>query len=529
MGNKQKEHKPFFYNVHTHTFNFNHVHAKFLKGIIPLHPIVTLMLLFLVAVWLWVLNSCYTSIVWLCTIISIVLAVFIILNGLVIYIAIFQPKINRLLRSTIVLTLIKYMAKISAKKYDSIARFINLILHSYDPKAGKMKSQREIFNRLQSYYPSTTKFVVLSMDMDYMVNCNKPKNHNYGEQLVDLEEMKEQKKYADIIYPFVHTDPRRVKDDQNFNQSGKPFIEIMKKYLLDKTFSGIKIYPALGYFPFDLRLKPVYDFALEYDIPITTHCSIGPVYYRGKLKTLRNEGYYNHKSNAFIHPFTGNVLEGKNGKEFSPHFTHPLNYYCLMNEPELLAQYWNKCERSFNNNIAAEYNAEELRKYRKLKINLAHFGGGESWKKYLDDPWLPERATSLTINKSLMHRKNGDWVHEHVGVNIKDLNAHSWHCIISDMIGLKDKTTGKSVFPNLYSDIAYNLSDKELLPLLKVRLETNADFALKTMFGTDFFMVSTQASEREITMNIRSYIGEQNFETIAVKNPQKFLSTKHIN
>jgi hypothetical protein len=41
-----------------------------------------------------------------------------------------------------------------------------------------------------------------------------------------------------------------------------------------------------------------------------------------------------------------------------------------------------------------------------------------------------------------------------------------------------------------------------------------------------FFMVSTKATERKITMNVRSYLGEDNFKKIAKRNPTNFLASK---
>ncbi len=63
-------------------------------------------------------------------------------------------------------------------------------------------------------------------------------------------------------------------------------------------------------------------------------------------------------------------------------------------------------------------------------------------------------------------------------------------------------------------------------PLLKIRLETNKIARKKILFGTDFFMVSMKASEREITMKLRAHIGEENFRQISKINPYNFLESK---
>jgi len=409
------------------------------------------------------------------------------------------------------------MAKLSPKSYDSFERYANLVLHSYDPKNARVKSQEEILNKLQSYYPKHTKFVILTMDMDYMVNCSKPQNNKFEEQLQEVRKLKGNS-YKNTIYPFIHADPRRLEDD-------KDYFETFKEHITSRSFQGIKIYPALGYFPFDRRLKKVYDLALEYNLPITTHCSIGPVFYRGKLSTLEGEAYYDDKKEEFMHPFTNNILEGKNAKEFTPHFTHPLNYYCLMGMPDKLLEYWQKCDKK--SGYQTDYKSEDLRKYKDLKFCLGHYGGSEEWGKYLKDPWLPGRGSALTVNNELVHKPGGRWIHKQNGEEPEEAIPHSWHSIISDMLSKKDEDENIS-FRNLYSDISYNLLKTDLLPLLKVRLEANPNIAKKLLFGTDFYMVSTEASERQITMTIRSHIGEDNFARISWKNPLRFLKSNLI-
>ncbi len=547
----EQENKLPFINTHTHIFNFDHVNNHFLKGMIPWFVTVLLTLIFfglLAGLYFfvnWIFNWSFWGIPRDYLLLTRILASVVIAGILItwvltpiyfiLYISYFRPRLNWLLRTAYFKKFINAIRNISHRRFPSFERYTNIILHSYDFAKNRVKTQEEIFNRLQSYYPSKTKFVALSMDLDYMVNCKKPEGKFYHDQLKELALLTKKSKE---LYPFIHADPRRL---ANKNEN---YYETIKEYIVDGTFSGIKIYPAVGYFPFDLRLKPVYDLALEYNIPIMTHCSIGPVYYRGSLSTLRDDGYY--ENGKFIHPFTGNELHGRNGKQFSPHFTHPLNYYCLMNEPEKLSVFWQKCDKVFGINSKDEYEPESLKKYRNLKFCLGHFGGSGEWEKFLDDPWLPSAATSLNIDGDLLHMPNGKWVHTYPGADVSKLTPHSWHSIISDMICKRpenktQQNNGRSDtisidnyedtfhFPYLYSDISYNLSNEEMYPLLKIRLESNKLLAEKILFGTDFFMVSTKASERRITMKVRSYIGEDNFRKISGYNPPVFLSTAITN
>jgi hypothetical protein len=131
------------------------------------------------------------------------------------------------------------------------------------------KSQNDRINILNRDYTKEFPYVLLSMDMEYM-DADDP-YERFPVQLEKLQAIKADAKYRDKIFPFIFADPRP-----------KNVASIVKQYLTDKSspFQGIKLYPALGYFPFDKNLKEVYQFAVDYDIPIVTHCIIGDVYKR---------------------------------------------------------------------------------------------------------------------------------------------------------------------------------------------------------------------------------------------------------
>jgi hypothetical protein len=46
----------------------------------------------------------------------------------------------------------------------------------------------------------------------------------------------------------------------------------------------------------------------------------------------------------------------------------------------------------------------------------------------------------------------------------------------------------------------------------------------KTLFGSDFYMVQQDVSERAFSLNIRAALGEADFKLIAEDNPKRFLS-----
>ena len=531
--------EPPFYNCHTHIFNFEHVNSGFLKGMIPLWlGLVALVLAALSGCFIYEIISQFLSLNWILQVLKGLLAIVLlgisVLLLLVFLFSVFPINIHKLLEGKRIRNITWLLKKIIPGEFDSLVRYANFILHTYDTARGKPKSQREILDELQSYFPKKTRFILLSMDLDYMMNIKKqPLNSTFYDQLNELRslknspEFKDKEHNEDILYPFIHADPRRLSQD-------KGFFEYLKDGLLSGDFSGIKLYPPLGYFPFDIRLKPVYDLALEHNLPITTHCSMGPVWYRSSLRTLQNEAYY--ADGKFEHPITGEKLQGRKPRSFTPHFTHPLNYFYLMNCPEELGEFWHRCLQDKYFDLEGlpmgEFTKEHLEKYRNLKICLGHFGGSLEWRRYMDNAWLPKERIDLSNTadiKNIKHERNGMWKYQVKGSaedklkGGKKLKAMNWFSIISKLLQLKDEK-GKESFPNLYADISYNLSDQRMHPLLKVRLDTDDQIRKKILFGTDFYMVAMKMTERRASINLRAFIGEDNFRQIAVDNPKVFLA-----
>lgn len=116
-----------------------------------------------------------------------------------------------------------------------------------------------------------------------------------------------------------------------------------------------------------------------------------------------------------------------------------------------------------------------------LKINLAHFGGFDEWQKYLGNT---------------MDNEGGTWYEK--------------------IITLVRK------YPNCYIDISYTMFNPDLFNLLKLTLEDEI-FKSRILYGSDFYMVEQETSERQFLTNIRAYIGEKNFKLIAETNPNQFL------
>lgn len=303
---------------------------------------------------------------------------------------------------------------------DRFARFIT---------TGAMGSQKKIFERCLESYPADTKFIVLSMDMEFMGAGKVSRTYNC--QIEELARLK--KEYPNNVIPFYHVDPRR------------PCVVEFLKYAVEAYgFMGVKLYPPLGYFPYDTRLDEVYKYCQEKNLPIMAHCSpYSSVQYKGKMKDLKQ---------LLIEGNPRTDVTGKNRKELCSLFTNPLNY------------------------------KQVIKKFPKLRICFAHFGSDSSWERYMDE---------------------GD----------EDSN---WFTMIKKLI---------SEYPNFYSDISYVLNDKKFWPVLQGVL-CDDKMKEKVLFGSDYYMVEVQADEKVFGKSLRNYIGEDYFQQIAVKNPEKFLDNR---
>jgi predicted TIM-barrel fold metal-dependent hydrolase len=289
-----------------------------------------------------------------------------------------------------------------------------------------MGSQKKVFEKCLESYPKDTKFIVLPMDMAYMEAGRV--RRAYKTQIQELADLKEA--YPDNIIPFFHVDPRR-----------KGVVEMLKNAVENQGFMGVKLYPPLGYFPYDKRLDPIYEYCQQKNIPVITHCSpSGAVHYKGNKATLE-------KMITDVHPKIN--IKGKSVKELCSMFTHPVNYKTVM------------------------------KKFPDLRICLAHFGSDKHWERYLQ----------------------------------KGEEKTNWFVIIKDML---------IHYPNLYTDISFTLNQRKFFPLLKEMLCLTNVYH-KILFASDYYMVEMEADEKRFGKELRAFLGEPYFNTIAVDNPKKFL------
>jgi predicted TIM-barrel fold metal-dependent hydrolase len=407
------------------------------------------------------------------------------------------------------------------KRYLNIMKFAN-----YD-------KQKRIFDKLIKMSEADARFVVLPMDMEFM-KAGKPQQ-SYLAQLEEINGVFEKSmKNCDKMIPFLFVDPRRIRAKE-----GKTFFDweisekvvdrtkkkvvilkdcLVKTYLEKEqnnpakgNFKGIKLYPALGYYPFDEDLLALYYYCVDNEIPVLTHCVKGSIFWRGRMYKKWNRHPVFERANSPLE------TRAHNNYELQVNFTHPLNYLVLLENRFL----YRVIKRSKNARLKELFDFDATRKYvsnklSKLSLNIAHYGGVEEWEKYLrldrnetafELIENPEQGMSLTTSQSSgfeLLSKPADLYHKKA----------DWFSIISSMMLQYD---------NVYSDISYILHSSKMMPLLNDVLINNEKLAKKILYGTDFFVVRNHKSEKQLYSDLLATIGEDNMDKIARENPFKWL------
>ncbi len=348
-------------------------------------------------------------------------------------------------------------------KGNSLARLIQLVTHD---------TQEEVLLEMMDSYAGhpRMKFVVLSLDMDFMQGGDALMN--YPTQLYELINVKA--KYEDKILPFLCIDPRRF-SDRSVTADLKTFVTY---FLGQKGFAGIKLYPALGFYPFDPVLFPLYELAEKHGIPIITHCDTGGIFYRGRLteqhmcpahlkdleeardKPRDTTGVEDgHLQDDNLDAKSSNPIKLRNS-EFKNNFIHPARF------------------------------REVLKIFPQLKLCFAHFGGAEEMRR-------SKNRTRTVIEPEKRSNSFGS----------------TW---FDEILILMD------AYPNVYADISYTLHNDDLLPMITNTMN-NTKYGKRVLFGTDFFLVSRERSETDLVTRFRTYVKEASFTKIASDNPKEFL------
>jgi hypothetical protein len=308
------------------------------------------------------------------------------------------------------------------------------------------------------------------------------------------------------------------------------------KYLITDKFAGIKIYPALGYYPFDALLLPLWKYAADNELPIMTHCIRGTIFYRGKKDTawdqhpifkagrIKEEDKTEHELDIdadYIEAVEDDRihLNEIQNIEYCNNFTNPLNYLCLLDNKLLyeVIDLEKEGKDELFKIFPSDHTKREVKKdhgLEKLKICFAHFGGDDQWKKFLDSD--RDNYTSQLILRS---HKGIDFFNSTSGSPSPGKIAQiwkyvDWYTIICSLMLQYD---------NVYADISYILHDDIILPLLKQTL-SNEKLSKKVLYGSDFYVVRNHKSDKEILADIRAGLSNEEFDQIARINPRKYLN-----
>lgn len=280
------------------------------------------------------------------------------------------PIMNLLAMDPVSRRLTRFFSKIRYgavdKEYERAAKFAEI---------GLGTRQEHIFNMLEDYYKGwgDVRFVILMMDMEQM-SAGRPLG-NYRTQVEELVRFRAKGHYKDRLLPFVFVDPRRPEF-----HNGQQILDWVKMHFDEYGFVGIKMYPALGYYPFDERLDPLYKWAQEKFIPITYHCIEGVIYYRGDLGAVPRPRFPNQ-----YHDFTL-----KKNVDYQRNFTEPENYFKLI----------------------------EL--FPDLKINLGHYGGDDQikaegrWYKTVQQLILKSENVYTDVSFTLNERETHDKIYRDI-------------------------------------------------------------------------------------------------------------------
>ena len=402
------------------------------------------------------------------------------------------PQLISILSSSGGKAIIQFLAKRGAEKgsaqYQLKDKFISFL------NIGLQNRQQDVFEieykTTRSVDPEA-RMVVLTMNMDYMDDVTPPMN--FVTQIEDVKNIK--RYYADSFFPFYGIDPRHLS-----GQSGLKIVkEQMETGINDKGtyypyFVGLKLYPALGYFPFDKRLMEVYKYAEDNLIPLMSHCTRVGSQYIGRDIT--------------------NLIPKKLDSLFPPLINDRVSNAKNNIEARIDAYYkkgWIKTSEIGDNDFACDLFGHPenyiplLEHFPNLKICLAHMGGSNE----ID---VTKKDASLNAIR-------------------EKIDPVPWFDLIKDMM---------YNYPNMYTDISYTLSSfaeknqvvlNKTIALMQTPDKNGQPLAYRILFGTDFFMTEQEMREKELLelakvkmSGLTTTNGENYWDLLTRQNPKNYLN-----
>jgi len=352
---------------------------------------------------------------------------------------------------------------------------------------GTEASQLGVFQKAYDVgikYDPAVRIVGLTMNMDFMDTVPSKKQISFETQLEEVKGIK--RYYPANFFPFLGIDPRHKSGVDMVNWARQYFENGVKDNSSGKVypfFSGLKLYPALGFFPFDPRLDDLYRYAEKNQLPVMSHCTrVGSQYIGDQIETLIS-----------LEP---------------PMITLPDNDVIPVAQKSIqdrIAAFykkgWIKNSKIGDNDRACDLFGHPenfvplLEKFPSLKICLAHMGGTN---EILDAPKSGELA------------------------EIRAVDTPGWFERIMNMM---------VIYPNLYTDISYTLSDfedmkgevyKRFVDFLNMKDTQGKLLSERVLFGTDFFMTEQEKRENELYAITKKNLAKW-FDDFGRVNPQRYL------
>jgi predicted TIM-barrel fold metal-dependent hydrolase len=285
------------------------------------------------------------------------------------------------------------------------------------------------------------------------------------------------------VLPLYHYDPRRFSALENPDPPlfldaydppknwDEPF-ESVATPLKSGTFVGFKMYTALGYKPFDPKLKATlskfYGKCQAEGIPVLCHCSPGGVvsidrdlHFNVEDPVFRK--YYQYNRRSLIRPWI-----------FCKDYWMENGYYDAYVRPSAWEEVLN------------------LKHFPKLKLCLAHFGGGsDAWATWSHDT-LKKSLAALKKKKTASWNSNvtlstaekdaliSEWFDEkkHTGDEDDSPKVPNW---------INELTKMMRSYENLYTDISFHIIEHHRDQLTWL-LRNHPHVKDRILFGTDWYM-----------------------------------------
>lgn len=355
---------------------------------------------------------------------------------------------------------------------------------------GTQNSQLDIYKlaiKVAKSFDPSARIIGLTMDMDHMDNQGKKPEKSLNTQ---LEEVKHIKRFASTnFFPFLGIDPRSRSGNDLVEWARSFFERGFNNHISGKAypyFSGVKLYPALGFFPFDPRLEEFYDYAEKSGIPIIAHC------------TRSGSQYVGSQIESLIPRMPAMIMPGKTlNKTFNTAIEIQQEIYKRIDL--YYKKEWIKNNSIGKNDLACDLFSHPgnyvpiMLKFPRLKICLAHMGGTDEMIRM------------------------GDKVQN----QIWKVDPVPWPDLIREL--MKD-------YLNLFTDISYSLSylnneivRKNIQDWLEIKDLDGQPLGNRVLFGTDYYMTEQESNEMRLYDLTQRHLTLW-LDNITRDNPERFLN-----